>query len=548
MEIDLMNDETKTAMSPADERLQLKNRIAELEHDLSVALKDKETLWESEEKYRHLFENAGEGILIARGDAIEFANPAFAKILGQPTDIIRARPFVSFIHPDDREMVLNHHLRRMRGEPVGTGYDFRIITADGHERWLHINSQVIPWGGTPASLSFVMDITDRKRAEETFRESDDKFRQIVERSNDVFYRQDMNSAKFDYVSPRVHNLLGYSPDEILMMGIEEQKALFHPDDLPGLVNFLSELIEADARGERFIEREFRFKHRQGEYRWVHGNYTLIRDKDHRPQLVVGSLNDITGRKQMERVLGESEERFRSFVENANDIVYTLSLDGIFTYISPNWTESLGHDVCEVEGRSYEIFVNPEDLPQCRAFLEQAIVTGEKQAGVEYRVHHKSGAWQWHTSNVALIRNADGKIVSCLGIDRDITNRKRAEEALRESEEKYRILLDESTDPIFSFASDGRYLYVNRAFANGVGKKIDEIIGNKIWDVFPRDEADKRFAALKYVFASGEGKVIESRVPRSDGDRFYITTITPIKDERGKVLNAICSSKLEFNTC
>jgi len=120
--------------------------------------------------------------------------------------------------------------------------------------------------------------------------------------------------------------------------------------------------------------------------------------------------------------------------------------------------------------------------------------------------------------------------------------KREREALRENEERRRILLDESTDAVFSFASDGRYVYVNRAFAEGVGRPLDQIIDKKIWDVFPKDEADKRFSALSEVFQTGEGKVIEVRVPRTDGDRFYITTITPIKDKQGQAHTVICSSK------
>jgi two-component system, cell cycle sensor histidine kinase and response regulator CckA len=116
------------------------------------------------------------------------------------------------------------------------------------------------------------------------------------------------------------------------------------------------------------------------------------------------------------------------------------------------------------------------------------------------------------------------------------------DALRESGERHRVLLDESTDPIFSFTSEGRYVYVNKAFADGVGRPLDQIVDKKIWDVFPKDEADSRFAALSDVFRTGDGKVIEVRVPRPDGDRFYITTITPIKDDQGKAHTAICSSK------
>jgi diguanylate cyclase (GGDEF)-like protein/PAS domain S-box-containing protein len=121
-------------------------------------------------------------------------------------------------------------------------------------------------------------------------------------------------------------------------------------------------------------------------------------------------------------------------------------------------------------------------------------------------------------------------------------RQRAVAALQETEEKYRVLLDESSDPIFMFAPDGTYCYVNKAFASGVARNLDELINRKIWDVFPQDEADKRFAAVKWVFEHGETKVIEVRVPRVDGDRYYITTVKPIKDEAGRVLTVICISK------
>jgi len=114
--------------------------------------------------------------------------------------------------------------------------------------------------------------------------------------------------------------------------------------------------------------------------------------------------------------------------------------------------------------------------------------------------------------------------------------------LREREEKYRLLLDESSDPIFMFDPDGRYRYVNKAFAEGVGKNLEDISGHTIWDVFPKDEADKRYTVVKWVFENGETRVIEVRVPRTDGDRFYLTTAKPVLNENRKVISVICISK------
>jgi PAS domain S-box-containing protein len=111
-----------------------------------------------------------------------------------------------------------------------------------------------------------------------------------------------------------------------------------------------------------------------------------------------------------------------------------------------------------------------------------------------------------------------------------------------AEHEYSVLLDESSDPIFAFYPDGTYRYVNRAFAKGVGKSLEQIVGKKIWDVFSKDEADKRFAVVKAVFESGEIRDIEVRVPTAGGDRYYLTTVKPIVDSQRRVVSVICISK------
>jgi diguanylate cyclase (GGDEF)-like protein/PAS domain S-box-containing protein len=111
-----------------------------------------------------------------------------------------------------------------------------------------------------------------------------------------------------------------------------------------------------------------------------------------------------------------------------------------------------------------------------------------------------------------------------------------------NEEKYKVLLDNSSDPIFSFSRDGEYQYVNKAFAEGVDQPVENIIHHKIWDVFPKEEADKRFTVVDHVFNTGETKVIEVRVPRTDEDRYYLTTVKPVIDVNKEVSLVICISK------
>ena len=126
----------------------------------------------------------------------------------------------------------------------------------------------------------------------------------------------------------------------------------------------------------------------------------------------------------------------------------------------------------------------------------------------------------------------------------MNNRKVSSELrnLRRSEKHFRTLLDESMDPIFSFYADGTYRYVNHVFANVFGKTPKEIIGKKIWDIFEKDEADKRFAVVKRVFAEKKAEEIEVRVPVASGDLYFLTTAKPILNDDGDVETVICISK------
>lgn len=126
---------------------------------------------------------------------------------------------------------------------------------------------------------------------------------------------------------------------------------------------------------------------------------------------------------------ESEVKFRSFIENANDMVFTLNIDGMFEYLSPRITEVLGYRESDLSGQHFSSIIHPDDLPNCAEFFNRLITTLTPEAGLEYRVRHADGSWYWHDTNAAPLCDKDNNVSGILGIGRDIHQRKRDQEKL-----------------------------------------------------------------------------------------------------------------------
>ena len=156
--------------------------------DITERKKMEEALRESEEKYRQVVENANQGILIHQDGITKFPNPKLVDIFGYSEEELTSKPFLEFIHPDDREMVAERSLRRLEGKEVPLVYDFRMVDKDGKIKWVEINATLITWEGRPASLTFLSDISKRKEAQEkvksgerTLRESEERLRFLSSR-------------------------------------------------------------------------------------------------------------------------------------------------------------------------------------------------------------------------------------------------------------------------------------------------------------------------------------------------------------------------------
>ena len=225
---------------------------------------------------------------------------------------------------------------------------------------------------------------------------------------------------------------------------------------------------------------------------------------------------------------ESEERFRSFVENANDIVYALNPEGVFTYVSPNWPEILGHAVRDVVGKSFEDFIHPDDRPLCRAALERAR-NGEKLGGIEYRIRHQDGTWRWHMSNGSFIRDLGNHAPAFLGIARDLTERKRTEERLR----LHAQLLDSVRESVVASDMDGRVTYWSRGAEQMYGYSAAEVLGKPYRDFAGAIEPPDEEAFRRQIAAAGSWQGEHVQKNRAGKTFWTSTVISLVADENGK---------------
>ncbi|MBN1538393.1 MAG: PAS domain S-box protein [Anaerolineales bacterium] len=210
--------------------------------------------------------------------------------------------------------------------------------------------------------------------------------------------------------------------------------------------------------------------------------------------IIGVLQDITKRKQAEEALRNSEQRLREIVENADEIIFTLSPDGIFTYASPGWTRLLGYQVQEVIGYHFVEYIHPDDMHICEKTITKALNSGETSKEIEYQVLHKNGEWRWHNTVGTPINDEFGKPIYIVGISKDITERKQTEAALKAATEELEHFFSSTIDLLCIANIEGYFLRLNREWEKVLGYRLEELEGQRFLDfVHPDDIQPTRHA-------------------------------------------------------
>jgi PAS domain S-box-containing protein len=222
-------------------------------------------------------------------------------------------------------------------------------------------------------------------------------------------------------------------------------------------------------------------------------------------------------KRAEEAIQQSEEKHRLLIENSHDIIYTLNLDGLFTFVSNAWSEFLGYPVDEIFGQPMNKFIYSRDRSRFEEFITSLIQTGERQTGFEYQIKHADGSWRWHMTNALPIMNTDGICIGIEGTARDITEQKLAETALQESEERYRVLVESSPVGII-LIQKRKLIYINSAGINLFGyQSIDEMINLKLLDLLHPDSQKEMYKRAFDLRKENLSSPLEMKIIKKNGE-------------------------------
>ena len=460
--------------------------------DVSERKRVETALREGEERYRELFDNASDVVythdLAGRFTSI---NKAAERVTGYSPDEAVGMNIAAIVAPDHLQRAVEMTRKKVK-EGGETTYEIDIITKDGRRIPLEVSTRIILRDGKPFGVQGIArDINARKRAEEALRESEELYRTLVETSPDAVILTTVEGVIIKVNRPAAR-LLGFE-------SVDEMVGMKAPDFVAdGRWREIEEKIETSAGGGIVRNIAQTLARRDGTLVPVEISISSLTDANGVPRAFVGVVRDVTERRKAEDALRESEEKYRDLVENSNEIIYTLDASGIISYISPAVRQLGGYEPEDVVGKTSLSFVHPEDLPELAASFQRTI--GGSPEPSEYRLRTKSGEYVWVQTSSKPIYDGD-EIVGLRGLIVDIDQRKRAEHALDESEDRYRELFENASDLVYTHDLGGKYISVNKAVEQITGYTQEETLAMTWSDVIAQDHRP-RLAELAAALAAG----------------------------------------------
>ncbi len=283
----------------------------------------KKELQESEERWQYSLEGAGDGVWDWNAKTNEvFYSHQWKAMFGYADDEIgnTLDEWSNRLHPDDKENVYKELTRHLQKEIPDYRSEHRVRCKDGTYKWILDRGKVFDWSSDGKPLRVIgthKDISDRKRAEDILRESEKRLREVLEKLSDVSYKRNLNLNAYEYLSPVFARVTGYSTDEIMDLSYTAMLQMVHPDDRAKKESIISESMSS-TDGSVF-QMEYRFKHKDGYYRWFHEQFTVICNENGQPVARIGSIRDLTERKTEEIIRGRTTTQSYTAIEQIDTL-------------------------------------------------------------------------------------------------------------------------------------------------------------------------------------------------------------------------------------
>jgi PAS domain S-box-containing protein len=496
-------------------------------------MRAEETLRESEEKYRSLVENIHDAIYIFQKDRFLFTNTRTSEVTGYSPEELRTIPFIDLIHPDDRGSMLEITRKRWSGETVPPTFECRILRKDGEIRYMELAVTSIPYLGGNASLGAARDITERKKAEQALQESELLLREVFDNANDSVFlleRSPAGPGKYLLVNDKAVRMLGYSKEEFRSMSPRD----IVPEDvakkvMPPVIKKL--LKDGHATFESVHRRK------DGSTYPVEVSTHTFRYQGKDVDLSI--TRDISERKKAEAALRETQELFSTAFQNG-PLLQTISdiETGRYLEINTAFTRVSGFSRDEVIGKtSVELgWISQAD----RDDLIRDLREHGKVVGKELRLTRKDGEPVWCLFF--------GEIITVAGKDRllslaeDITERKRAEVALQESERRLQTIFNSTFTFIALLRPDGRVTDVNDTALQFGGILLEDIVNKPFWEGRWWSTSSAIRDRLKDAIARvSEGESVQYEEDILSRENQVITidfSLKPVKNDTGTILSLV----------
>ncbi|WP_052288586.1 PAS domain-containing protein [Leptolyngbya iicbica] len=435
---------------------------------------------------------------------------------------------MAMVHPNDQPFVQTR-IRQAIEEGAEYNIEFRFIKPDGTVRWaLGLGRVFYDDSGRPVAMTGVdMDISDRKQAEQELREAHIQLESALAAGSIYTWSWRIPENQV-FTSRSFAHLFGVEPDEATLgLPLETFLAAIHPDDQSHVSAAIKQAIQT---GEPYAE-EFRVSSGGVHERWVIARGQVEYDEHDNPVAFHGALADISDRKQAERELQESEERFRTLADNISQFAWMADPTGWIFWYNQRWFDYTGTTLEEMQGWGWRQVHHPDHVNRVVKHLRHCFNTGTVWEDT-FPLRGQDGQYRWFLSRAVPVHNAQGEVVRWFGTNTDITDLQETELALQQATNRLDVALKSAPITLFTQDHELRYTWVYNPSWPYVA---DEFVGQRDEDLLSQDSGHHLAQLKQQVLDTGVGLREEVQVTVGAETRYYDLTIDPIRNSTHQVV-------------